>query len=157
MLDVDRLTDLIEPVLDAAGAELVDLQVVGSHGRPIVRAFVDTETGVTLDECARLSREIERAIEAAGVVPERYVLEVSSPGIDRPLTRRRHYERYAGREVEVRLYRKQGGRKKFVGTLERVVDLPDGSYAIEVRDAESGEAWTFSEEEISRSRLHVRW
>jgi ribosome maturation factor RimP len=122
-----------------------------------VRAFVDTETGVTLDECARLSREIERAIEAAGVVPERYVLEVSSPGIDRPLTRRRHYERYAGREVEVRLYRKRGGRKKFVGTLERVVDLPGGSYAIEVRDAESGEAWTFSEEEISRSRLHVRW
>lgn len=157
MLDVDRLTALIEPALEAAGAELVDLQVAGSHGRPIVRAFVDTESGVTLDECARLSRELERALEEAGIVPERYVLEVSSPGIERPLTRRRHYQRFVGREVDVRLYRKQDGRKKFVGVLEGIADRPDGSYEVTVRDAESGETWTFPEEEIARARLHVRW
>lgn len=157
MLDLDRLTALIEPVVDSAGAELVDLEVAGSRGRPIVRAYVDTESGVTLDECARLSRRLERTLEGAGAVPERYVLEVSSPGLERPLRRRRHFERFQGREISVRLYRKLGDRKRFLGTLERIEDLPGGSYAIVVRDAESGETWTFSEEEIARARLHLRW
>lgn len=157
MLDANRLTALFEPALVAAGAELVDLQIAGSPGRPIVRAFVDTESGVTLDECARLSRELERTLEDAGVVPDRYVLEVSSPGIDRPLTRRAHYERFIGREIEVRLYRKRDGRKKFLGVLQAIEDRPDDSYAVVVRDEEGGETWTFLEEEIARSRLHVRW
>lgn len=156
MPDADRLTALIEPVLEHEGAELVDLELAGSRGRPIVRAFVDTDHGVTLDECARLSRLLEAALETAGAVPERYVLEVSSPGIDRPLTRRQHFERYAGREVDVRLYAKRDGRKSFTGELERVIDQGDGSFAIEV-SGEDEEFWTFTEEEIARARLHVQW
>lgn len=154
MPDPSRLIAVVEPILDQAGAELVDLEVAGSHGRPVVRAYVDTEEGITLDECARLSRLLEAELERSGAVPERYVLEVSSPGIDRPLTRRVHYERFVGHEVDVRLYAKQGGRKKYVGMLERVEDGERG-FRIVVRDGQ--ERWTFAQDEIARARLHVRW
>ena len=156
MTDADRLKALIEPLLEAEDAELVDLDLAGSRGRPVIRAYVDTEEGVTLDECARLSRLLENELEERGAVPERYVLEVSSPGVDRPLTRRSHFERYAGREVEVRLYAKRDGRKKFVGTLEGAEDR-DGGYAVVVADPDSGERWTFEEDAIARAKLHFDW
>ncbi|MBW3661298.1 MAG: ribosome maturation factor RimP [Gemmatimonadetes bacterium] len=157
MTDADRLKALMEPILEAEGAELVDLEVAGSRGRPVVRAYVDTEEGVTLDECARFSRLLERELEESGAVPERYVLEVSSPGLERPLTKRRHFERFAGREVEVRLYAKRGGRKNFVGTLEGVRDGDGDGFEVVVLDPDTGERWTFAEDAIARARLHVRW
>jgi ribosome maturation factor RimP len=154
MPDPSRLIAVIEPIVEQAGAELVDLEVAGSHGRPVVRAYVDTDGGITLDECARLSRLLEGELERSGAVPERYVLEVSSPGIERPLTRRRHFERFAGHEIDVRLYAKRDGRKKYVGTLERVEDAEEG-FRIIVRDGR--EQWTFAERDIARARLHIRW
>lgn len=154
MPDPSRLIAVIEPIVEQAGAELVDLEVAGSHGRPVVRAYVDTLGGITLDECARLSRLMEAELERSGMVPERYVLEVSSPGIDRPLTRRQHFERFVGHEIDVRLYSKRDGRKKFVGTLERVEGTERG-FRIIVRDEQ--ERWTFADDEIARTRLHVRW
>lgn len=154
MPDPSRLIAALEPIVEQAGAELVDLEVAGSHGRPVVRAYVDTEQGITLDECARLSRLLEAELERTGAVPERYVLEVSSPGIERPLTRRAHFERFVGREIDVRLYTKREGRKKYVGTLEAVEDGEHG-FRIVVRDGQ--ERWTFAEEEIARAKLHLRW
>jgi ribosome maturation factor RimP len=154
MPDPSRLIAVVEPIVEQAGAELVDLEVAGSHGRPVVRAYVDTVEGITLDECARLSRLLESELERTGEVPERYVLEVSSPGIDRPLTRRAHYERFVGHKIDVRLYTKRDGRKKYVGTLERVENGERG-FRIVVRDGQ--EQWTFAEDEIARARLHVEW
>jgi ribosome maturation factor RimP len=154
MPDPSRLIAALEPIVEQAGAELVDLEVAGSHGRPVVRAYVDTVQGITLDECARLSRLLEAELERTGAVPERYVLEVSSPGIERPLTRRSHFERFVGHEIDVRLYTKREGRKKYVGTLEAVEDGEQG-FRIVVRDGQ--ERWTFAEEEIARAKLHVRW
>jgi ribosome maturation factor RimP len=154
MPDPSRLIAALEPIVEQAGAELVDLEVAGSHGRPVVRAYVDTEQGITLDECARLSRLLEAELERTGAVPERYVLEVSSPGIERPLIRRSHFERFVGHEIDVRLYTKREGRKKYVGTLEAVEDGERG-FRIVVRDGQ--ERWTFAEEEIARAKLHVRW
>lgn len=154
MPDPSRLIAALEPIVEQAGAELVDLEVAGSHGRPVVRAYVDTVQGITLDECARLSRLLEAELERTGAVPERYVLEVSSPGIERPLTRRAHFERFVGHEIDLRLYTKREGRKKYVGTLEAVEDGEQG-FRIVVRDGQ--ERWTFAEEEIARAKLHVRW
>jgi ribosome maturation factor RimP len=154
MRDPSRLIAALEPIVEQAGAELVGLEVAGSHGRPVVRAYVDTEQGITLDECARLSRLLEAELERTGAVPERYVLEVSSPGIERPLTRRSHFERFVGHEIDVRLYTKREGRKKYVGTLDAVEDGERG-FRIVVRDGQ--ERWTFAEDEIARAKLHVRW
>lgn len=152
--DAGRLAALIEPIVEGTGAELVDLQVTGSRGRPILRLFVDREGGVTLDACAALSRQVEAALEVAAAVPERYVLEVSSPGLERPLTKRAHFERFIGREISVRTARKLDGRRRFVGELERVEDTPDG-YAIVVVAPEG--RWTIPQVEIGRATLHVRW
>ena len=157
MDDVDRLTALIEPALEEAGAELVELEVAGTRNRPVLRAYVDREGGITLDDCARLSRRLEHALESAGAVPERYVLEVSSPGIERRLSRRRDFERQAGRDISVRLYTKREGRKRFIGRLERVLDREEGSFAILVADPEGGGAWTFEKDDIAAARLHVSW
>jgi ribosome maturation factor RimP len=151
----DRVTALIEPVVERAGAELVDLEFAGSTGRPVVRAYVDTAEGISLDMCARLSRQLEEALEAAGAVPARYVLEVSSPGMERPLTKRGHFERYRGRDIIVRLHHKHEGRRQFQGALEDVADRPAGSYAITVHGPEG--RWTFDREAIARARLQVRW
>ena len=154
-MDRARVTALMEPVVQRAGAELVDLEVVGSPGRPVLRAYVDTPEGITLDACARLSRQLEEMLESSGAVPARYVLEVSSPGIERPLTKREHFERYRGEEVAVRLFQKQGDRKRFVGAIEDVGDGPAGSYTVTIA-GEDGR-WTFGSQAIARARLHVRW
>lgn len=156
MVGVDRLTALVEPVLEGAGAELVDLELAGSRGRPVVRVFVDAAGGISLDDCARLSRRLEAALESAAAVPERYVLEVSSPGLQRPLRTRAHFERFADREIEVRLYAPKDGRKRFVGRLQSVRDREDGSYAIEVAEGD-GTVHVLDRSEIAKARLHVSW
>lgn len=159
MSDVDRMRVVVEPVVERAGAELVNVEIGGSQGRPVVRIYVDTEAGVTLDDCARLSRLIEREFESSGMVPERYVLEVSSPGIERPLARRRDFERFAGREIAIRLCSSREGRKRFTGVLEGVVDRGDDSFGVVVRDSVggTGDRWTFGHDEIASAKLHVDW
>lgn len=154
MLDSDRLVDLIEPVVERARAELVDLEIAGSRNRPILRVFADTADGITIGACAALSRSIESAIESSGLVPERYVLEVSSPGLERRLSRREHFERYLGREIAVRLHRKIDGRRRFMGALEQVLDQDEG-FKIVVANPEG--RWTFASDEIARAKLYISW
>ena len=156
MPDAERLSTLIQPLVAREGAELVDLEVGGSRRRPVVRVFVDRPGGIGVEDCARLSRLLETELETAQEVPETYVLEVSSPGIDRPLRERRHFERYVGREIEVRLYAPREGRRRMVGTLESVVDAGDESFAIAIVEPQ-GDRWTFAESEIARARLHWSW
>jgi ribosome maturation factor RimP len=156
MPDVDRLSALIEPLVAREGVELVDVEVAGSRKRPVVRVYVDRPGGVGVDDCARISRLLEAGLETAVAVPETYVLEVSSPGLDRPLRERRHFERYVGRDVEVRLFAPQGGRRRIVGTLERVAGVDEESFAITVVDPE-GERWTFADRDIAKARLHWTW
>lgn len=156
MPDVDRLSALIEPLVAREGVELVDVDVAGSRKRPVVRVYVDRPGGVGVDDCARLSRLLEAGLETAAAVPETYVLEVSSPGLDRPLRERRHFERYVGRDVEVRLFTPHDGRRRIVGTLEGVADADEDSFVIMVVDPEGGR-WTFADRDIAKARLHWTW
>ena len=156
MPDVDRLSALIEPLVAREGVELVDVEIAGSRKKPVVRVYVDRPGGIGVDDCARISRLLEGGLETAAAVPETYVLEVSSPGLDRPLRERRHFERYVGRDVEIRLFATQGGRRRIVGTLERVADADEDSFAITVVDPE-GERWTFADRDIAKARLHWTW
>lgn len=158
MTDLDRLKSLVESEVERAGVELVDVELAGSKGRPLIRVYVDTDTGITLDRCAQVSRTLEPVLEGARLVPERYVLEVSSPGINRPLTRRRHFERFVGREIEVRVREPRDGRQRFVGVLEHVAEREGDGFEIRVRDPRSEEdPWSFVAGEIAKARLHVNW
>jgi ribosome maturation factor RimP len=128
-----RLQTLLEPAAAAAGYDLEQVTVSPAGSRRVVRILVDRDGGVTLDDVAELSRVLSELLDgsdALGIAP--YVLEVGSPGIDRPLTLERHWRRAAGRLVKVAV---EGG-----GTLTaRVLRVEGGSGAVVFESAEGGE------------------
>jgi ribosome maturation factor RimP len=117
-LDVmGTIAGIVEPVVTGMGYELVDTQVSG-RGR-LVRVFIDKADGITVDDCADVSRQLSRVFEVEGVDFER--LEVSSPGLDRPLRKAADFERFAGQRVDVRMKAPDAtGRRRFVGQLQGV-------------------------------------
>jgi ribosome maturation factor RimP len=112
-----RLFELCEAGLVEAGYELVLVEVVGLPRRQTVRIFIDREGGVSVEDCARASRLIDPLIEHGGVFDHAYVLEVSSPGLDRPLVKAGDYERFAGRKAKLKLRMPLAERKNFTGIL----------------------------------------
>jgi ribosome maturation factor RimP len=116
-----RVWELAEPLALAAGLELVDVQFRPEAGRLILRLLIDRpEGGVTLDELARMSRELGDLLDAHDPVPGRYQLECSSPGLNRPLVREAHFRRAIGKRVRVRAREPIGDRRQFTGTLDAV-------------------------------------
>ena len=127
-----RVWALAEPVVVTAGLELVDVQYRPESGRAVLRLLIDRPTGgVTIEELARISRELGHLFDAHDAVPGRYHLECSSPGLNRPLIRPPHYERAVGQRIYVRTRTPVGGRRQFRGVLREanpgtvVVDDPD--------------------------------
>lgn len=106
---------MLLPVVEGAGYELVDLRILAEGGRTILRLMADRPGGITLDECARLSREVSPHLDVADVVPYAYNLEVSSPGLRRPLKKAADFVRFAGEKVEVTTLALIEGRKRFKG------------------------------------------
>jgi ribosome maturation factor RimP len=113
-----RLLELLDPVAEAAGYEIVRLRLMGGGDRRRLQVMAETPEGdMVVEDCARLSRALSAVLDAADPVSGEYVLEVSSPGIDRPLTRLKDYEAYEGYEVKLELDRLAEGRKRFRGVL----------------------------------------
>ena len=101
-LDEDRIADVIRPVVAAAGMDLESVRVTAAGRRRLLRVVVDSDRGVSLDDAATVSRELSAALDTVAVMGDfPYTLEVSSPGVDRPLTDRRHWRRAVGRLVQV--------------------------------------------------------
>ncbi|GGO91876.1 ribosome maturation protein RimP [Stakelama pacifica] len=127
MTDIARLTALIEPEATALGFELVRVKMFGGESDPTLQIMAERpETGqLTIDDCANLSRRVSEkfdALEEAGKdpIPYAYRLEVSSPGIDRPLTRLKDFAAWEGHEAKITLAEKRDGRKAFKGILTGV-------------------------------------
>lgn len=114
------LYTLIEPIATAMGFELwgIEYQSQGKHSRLVV--YIDSPAGVTVDNCADISRQISGILDVEDPIPGQYQLEVSSPGMDRPLFTLEHFERYAGSTVMLRLRAPYEGRRKFRGLLAGV-------------------------------------
>lgn len=114
---VAELERLIEPIAEAMGYALVRVRLTGAN-RPVLQIMAERPDGtMDVDDCAKLSRAISVAFEEDDPIESEYVLEVSSPGIDRPLTRRRDFETYAGHEARMELKYPLDGRKRVRGTL----------------------------------------
>jgi ribosome maturation factor RimP len=114
---------LAEPVVTTAGLELVDVQYRPEGGRAVLRLLIDRPNGgVTIDELARISRELGHLLDAHDAVPGRYHLECSSPGLNRPLIKPDHFRRAIGQRVFVRMRTPVSGRRQFHGTLAEVAD-----------------------------------
>lgn len=119
MADTARLAELIEPEVKAEGLELVRVMMIGGKDDPTLQVMAERpETGqLTLADCERLSRRLSDRLDEADPIEDAYRLEVSSPGIDRPLTRRKDYEAWKGHEARISLAEKRDGRREFRGTL----------------------------------------
>ncbi len=113
---------LAEPVCEAEGLELVFVELQRERSGRILRLFIDKATGVTLDDCARISRQVDALLDVYCDARNAYTLEVSSAGINRPLGRRHDYERFKGNVVKVKLRTPIDGRKNFKGTLLGLAD-----------------------------------
>lgn len=137
-----NLQGLVEQVVGGLGFELVDLEV-SPKGR-LLRVFIDIERGVTVDDCATVSNQLTRVFEVENVDYDR--LEVSSPGLDRPLKKLADFERFAGQEAQVRVLAPVGNQRNFMGVLGGV---KDGAVVL---STEKGE-FVFAFDQIDKARL----
>jgi ribosome maturation factor RimP len=112
-----RLTGLIKPAVEALGYELVGVEYRRGRKRALLRVYIDKPDGITLDDCARVSHQVSGVLDVEDPIVEGYDLEVSSPGLDRPLFEPEHFERFAGRRVKVRMNPPVEGRRKITGLL----------------------------------------
>jgi ribosome maturation factor RimP len=114
-----RIEGLIEPALTAMGYELVRIAVQGGESRPTLQIMAERKDGVgmTVDDCADISRTVSALLDVEDPIASAYTLEVSSPGIDRPLVKRDDFERFAGFEARVETVQPVNGRKRFRGRL----------------------------------------
>ncbi len=117
-----RVEELVQPLLAAHGLELVELEFKKEGRDMVLRLFMDREGGVTLDDCAAVSRELSELLDVEDLIPGHYSLEVSSPGLNRPLKKPADYERYKGKLVKVRTFEllpddAGNKRKTFLGEL----------------------------------------
>jgi ribosome maturation factor RimP len=128
---IGQVIEIIEPILAEMGFELVDIEYLSEYGRRVLRIYVDTENGITLDDCALVSREIGNLLDIRDIVQHEYVLEVSSPGLNRPLRKEEDFLRAVGKRVKARTVVPVKGRRNFTGCLR---DYRDGVLYIEVQD-----------------------
>lgn len=157
----EPLERLLDERIAGLGFEFVDLERGGSKTRPVLRVRIDRPGstpghGVTLDDCASVSRALEKMLEEEASVPERYVLEVSSPGVERPLVRPRDFERFAGQEIALRSRTPLEGRGRAV--QGRLLGWSDGEQGGRVRIAlEDGSVLDIPHADVVRAHLVFRW
>lgn len=134
------VSELIAPVADELGYELWDVEFVKEGTRRILRVTIDSEEGITIEDCEKMHRAIDPVLDEADPIESAYYLEVSSPGIERELRTDRHIEACLGCRVEVRLYAPLDGAKTFSGTLASFedgrigIETPTGERVFERRD-----------------------
>ncbi|MCB9653726.1 MAG: ribosome maturation factor RimP [Deltaproteobacteria bacterium] len=122
---VEQIKTLIDPVLGREGYELIDVEYVSDRGRQVLRIYIDTippgtaERAIGVDDCSNVSRVVSDLLDVEDVVPGQYHLEVSSPGLFRPLTKPEHFDRSIGARVKVKTFERVGDRKVFTGILTK--------------------------------------
>ena len=132
-----RIADIVEPILEDMGFELVRLRLMSGKTRTLQIMAERPGGGIEVEDCARISTEVSANLDVADPIDDAYTLEVSSPGIDRPLTRLKDFETWEGYEAKLETAELQAGRRRFKGALQGV---EDGEVLIEVE--EGGEAVT---------------
>ena len=131
-----RVEAFLLPLMEENNFELVDVEYVKEAGTWYLRAYIDKEGGIAVDDCEVISRRLSDWLDKEDFIDDSYILEVSSPGLGRPLKKEKDYKRSIGREVEVRLYKAIDRQKEFTGTLSAYDDktvtlaMEDGSEAV---------------------------
>jgi ribosome maturation factor RimP len=148
--DIRDLWLLAEPHVRDAGLDLIEVQFGREQNGLVLRLFIEGQVPVGFEECERVSRDVSAALDVADIIPNAYQLEVSSPGLDRPLRRERDFERFLGKSARIRLEDGVDGRRNFSGTLCAV---KDGRVEI----ACDGRSYLLPIDDISRANLVPDW
>ena len=132
----ERVFSLIEPMLEDFGFELVEVEYLTMQGRWILRLYIDKEGGVTIDDCVDVSRDLGDIIDVKEIIDHEYVLEVSSPGLNRPLRKEKDFIKMIGSRIKLKMTRDLNGQKNFTGTLKdynnRIIFLETDGKLIEL-------------------------
>ena len=147
----DALIRLLEPPIEALGFELIDIEFAREGRGGVLRIFIDAragdlEAGVTVDDCARVSRAVSEVLEIQDPIKGNYTLEVSSPGFDRILRTRAHFERFVGQRIAAELKLPMDGRRRFIGVLKSAAS---DTIVVEV----DGKAYSLPFDRIQKARL----
>ena len=119
---ISNIKELLEPILIDKNIELFDIEVKGLGGRGVLRVFIDKEEGVTIDDCTKVSRELGTLLDVHDVIPGSYNLEVSSPGLTRPLKKPGDYIRFKGKTVKIKTIEDIENKTVFIGKLLGFID-----------------------------------
>ncbi|HHH48156.1 MAG TPA: ribosome maturation factor RimP [Gammaproteobacteria bacterium] len=117
-----NVLNVVEPVVESLGYELVGVEYLSQGRDGLLRVYIDAEDGIKVEDCQRVSHQLSGVLDVEDVIKGHYSLEISSPGLDRPLFNAAQFERFAGSEVKLRLEAPLDGRRKFRGTLLGVED-----------------------------------
>ncbi len=141
------LTDLFQPVVESMGYELVGVEFLGGSGHGTLRVYIDRDEGVNLDDCAAISHQVSGILDVEEPIQQAYDLEVSSPGINRPLFKLEDFARFCGREAKIKLAVALDGRKNFRGELLAVTDARKVSIEVD------GEVYDLPYADIEKANL----
>ena len=119
-VSAEKIKQIILPILDSQEVELVDIELKGRLGSQVLRIFVDKDKGITLDQCTRVSREISYVLEIEDIIQDKYRLEVSSPGVDRPLKNYKDFRRNIGRNVKIEYLKENDETETISGSIQTV-------------------------------------
>ena len=139
--------DIVEPLAKELGLSIWDVRFLKEGSQWYLRVFIDKEGGVGIDDCVNLSHAIDGPLDEANPIEQAYILEVSSPGVERDLVRDEHFEKYIGEKIKVKMIRPVEGKREVSGILE---SYEDGNITIRLED-ESG--FTFTKKEASFVKL----
>lgn len=142
----ERVYELIKDAVEAEGVRLWDVRFLKEGASWYLRVFIDKPEGISIDDCTNVSHAIDPIIDEADPIDVSYYLEVCSPGIERELTRSRHYEESLGKQVRLKLYRAYDGKKEITGTLEDVTEE-------NVTLVTEGNTFTVERKNISKANL----
>ncbi len=145
-MDAKEIEALLNPLIEQEGGELVDLQWRKEGSSWVLRLFLDKPNGITLDDCAYFSDRVSATLDEGDKISKSYVLEVSSPGLDRVIKKDKDFERFAGKPVKLRLKLPDNGQRKFSGVLK---GLSEGKVSIQVEK----DVKAFARENIDELRL----
>ena len=144
-LTVPHIDELLQPGAETLGYELVAVELSGGD-TSIVRVYIDSPNGVTVTDCSKASRQFSAILDVSDPIANRYTLEVSSPGMDRPLAKPDHFKKVVGSDVKIKMATLVDGRRRFTGEL---VEATDEFAVVEV----DGEQTELLYEEMDRARL----
>ena len=144
-----KTEQLILPILERMQFELVDVEYVKEGSTYYLRAYIDKEGGITINDCEAVAREMNELLDREDFIPDSYTFEVSSPGLGRPLKKDKDFVRSIGEEIEIHLYRAINKQKEFVGILKEF-NKEENTFTVELED---GEETVFNRADVALVRL----